>query len=467
MLDIAYPSLTQDGGNAYTIGAVSDQPGEGYLWHYWIPLLALLDREHLRLRRLDQVLVEGNPFVFPLELRWEFLEWFARGMATDFLTAYVPPAVLSAVRAGKAVVLLFFGHEGRPLGFTYAPDEEEQSAYDLIYGFITGQDLPRGAVWFVSGNLDGQPEYESWKHRRLGGKDVPDPFETRFVEPFSHLVQAVQRARQEGFDLIVRWQAAQVAHGMVVHQATHLAVNPMPQNAFRSLAHPDPPRAALPPKLFLCMNRATRPHRRTIVTHLLRRGFLERSVVSFRDDHPGQTHFDEWEMERAWEELQKRLPLIIDRDLPLDFDRYMQDNFAAVTIGEAWPYRDTCFSIVTETHFTNDVLFVSEKVWKPIVNGQAFVIVGARGTLAYLRSLGFQTFTPIIDEHYDSLVDSDQRMQALFAVIDALGALNDIRRAAILNEMQPILAHNVHHLRQLRSPLAQLWAEIDAKLAAS
>ena len=172
-------------------------------------------------------------------------------------------------------------------------------------------------------------------------------------------------------------------------------------------------------------------------------------------------------MQRAWKQLQKRQPLVIDRDLPLDFGRYMQDNFAAVTIGEAWPFLDTSFSIVCETHFTNDILFVSEKVWKPIVNGHPFVIVGVPATLAYLRSLGFQTFTPIIDEYYDALIDNCERMQALFTVIDHLGALDDTRRAGILDQMQPALEHNVEHLRQLRSPMTQIWDEIEAKLAAS
>jgi len=171
-------------------------------------------------------------------------------------------------------------------------------------------------------------------------------------------------------------------------------------------------------------------------------------------------------MQRAWEELQRRQPLIIDRHLPLDFGRYMQDNFAAVTIGDAWPYRATSFSIVCESHFINDILFVSEKVWKPIANGHPFVIVGAPATLAYLRSLGFQTFTPIIDEYYDALIDNGERMQALFAMIDHLGALDHNRRAAMLDQMQPVLEHNVEHLRQLRSPMAQIWEEIETKLAA-
>jgi hypothetical protein len=172
-------------------------------------------------------------------------------------------------------------------------------------------------------------------------------------------------------------------------------------------------------------------------------------------------------METAWRELQKRQPLTIDCDLPLDFDGYFQGNSAAVKVGEFWPYRDTCFSIVTETHFSNDTLFVSEKLWKPILNGHPFVVAGTPGTLAYLRSLGFHTFAPIIDEHYDALVDDEQRMQAVLAAIDALGALDDGQRAGLLEQMQPILAHNARHMRQLRSPMAKVLADIDAKLTAA
>ena len=83
---------------------------------------------------------------------------------------------------------------------------------------------------------------------------------------------------------------------------------------------------------------------------------------------------------------------MIDRDLPLDFDTYYRTNDAAVKPGDAWPYRKTCFSIVTETHFSNDVLFVSEKIWKPMRYGHPFLVAGTPGTLSYIHQLGFQTF---------------------------------------------------------------------------
>jgi hypothetical protein len=467
VIDLAYASLTQEGDDAYVVGPVSDSPGSGYLWHYWLPWLALLDRKHLRLRRLDRVLTEGCPFVFPLEFRWECMKWmkrFARSNPTGFLTPHIPPAVLKAARVGRAIILLFFGHEGRSMTLSKPGGEQRQTAYDLIFEFVDRNELPAGAVWFISGNLGGQPEYLSWKRRRLGGENAPDPFEARFIEPFSHLAQTTCREDARGFKVSVRWEATRHADRTHSHQCTHLARHSTMPNASDVVAHPARPTNA-PPKLFLCMNRIPRPHRRTIVCHLLRRGFLGRSLVSFHDDDPDHTHFDELEMESAWQELQKLQPLNIDCDLPLDFEGYHRTNAAAVRSGELWPYRDTCFSIVTETLFGNDVLFVSEKLWKPIRNGHPFLVAGTPATLAYLRRLGFQTFMPTIDERYDVLVNDEERMQALFDAIDALGALNDKQCGALLENVQPLLDHNAHHLRQFRSPMASLLSEIDARLS--
>ena len=162
--------------------------------------------------------------------------------------------------------------------------------------------------------------------------------------------------------------------------------------------------------------------------------------------------------------LKTRQPLVIDRDLPLDFDSYYRANNSAVKPGEAWPYSKTCFSIVTETHFSNDVLFVSEKIWKPMRYGHPFLVVGTPGTLSYIRQLGFQTFAPAIDERYDTIVDDGERMRAIFNVIDAFGMLDAKRRADLLERVHPALQHNMRHLRHLKSPWSGLLEEIGAHI---
>jgi hypothetical protein len=39
-----------------------------------------------------------------------------------------------------------------------------------------------------------------------------------------------------------------------------------------------------------------------------------------------------------------------------------------------------------------------------------FIIVGQAGSLDLLHSLGYQTFSSIIDESYDNILDNDQRL---------------------------------------------------------
>src|SRR5262249_38679493 len=158
---------------------------------HWLPAIALLDRANLRLRRLDEVLAERSPFVYPLELRWEFLNWFARGEARAF-APHVPPPVFEAARRRHALILLSFAHEARPL--TYVSRTGNQvCAYDLIDALVSENGLPPHSVWFVSGNLDGRAEYEAWKRSRVGGEATVDRFEVRFAELFSYLAQSANQ----------------------------------------------------------------------------------------------------------------------------------------------------------------------------------------------------------------------------------------------------------------------------------
>ena len=250
----------------------------------------------------------------------------------------------------------------------------------------------------------------------------------------------MQRMREAGFDLTLEHKSKNSSQGFYLHETTRLVLQTFgtPRRMSLNVGAEYVKANKLPPKLFLCMNRQPHKHRRAIVCYLLYRGFLQHSLVSFHDNHPllAPDCCDGVEMKAAWKELQKLLPLTIDNDLPLEFEAYFRDNAAVVKIGELWPYRDTCFSIVTETLFCNDRMFVSEKLWKPILIGHPFVVVGTPGTLAYLHSQGFKTFAPTIDENYDTQVNDEDRMHALiFKTIDALGSLDDSKTIGAAREI--------------------------------
>ncbi len=84
---------------------------------------------------------------------------------------------------------------------------------------------------------------------------------------------------------------------------------------------------------------------------------------------------------------------------PIEIDRTLDINWA-VNI-EIPDYKSTFISLVTETLIDTSILFMSEKIWKPIVTGHPFILLGNVNTLSYLKELGFKTFDKWIDESYD------------------------------------------------------------------
>jgi hypothetical protein len=73
-------------------------------------------------------------------------------------------------------------------------------------------------------------------------------------------------------------------------------------------------------------------------------------------------------------------------------------------------YRDSWFSIVTETIFDYPHTFRTEKIWKPILMWHPFIVAANAGYLRDLRNAGFKTFNTLVDEHYDTIDRPDVRI---------------------------------------------------------
>lgn len=114
-------------------------------------------------------------------------------------------------------------------------------------------------------------------------------------------------------------------------------------------------------------------------------------------------------------------------------------------------YARIALDIVTETVYNYRYPYISEKTFRPIACKRLFVIVGAPGTLSLLRSRGFETFSDVIDEGYDSVQDPKQRWFYLERVIKDFVSkpLSEIKN--IVQSQTPILEHNFQTLVTLQS----------------
>ena len=84
------------------------------------------------------------------------------------------------------------------------------------------------------------------------------------------------------------------------------------------------------------------------------------------------------------------------------------------------PYNDTACSIVSETNDNDHEVFMTEKIWKPIIAQQFFIVHGNYLYLQKLRELGFKTFNNYFEEAYDIDKDPDVRINTIVDVCDRL-----------------------------------------------
>lgn len=105
-------------------------------------------------------------------------------------------------------------------------------------------------------------------------------------------------------------------------------------------------------------------------------------------------------------------------------------------------YNTTNFSLVAETSVA-DPQFISEKIFKPMAFKHPFVVWGPHNILNLIKQLGFQTFSHVIDETYDTIADTDLRFYAITEVVSHLRKEYDARRPLFTDSGSlEILRHN-------------------------
>ena len=105
------------------------------------------------------------------------------------------------------------------------------------------------------------------------------------------------------------------------------------------------------------------------------------------------------------------------------------------------PYNHSAYNIVSETHDSGET-FITEKIWKPIIMQQIFVVHSRPHYLKTLRELGFQTFGSVFDESYDEESDSSKRIDKIVDLCKFL-KLQDPHK--MYKATESIRQHNAEH----------------------
>jgi hypothetical protein len=98
--------------------------------------------------------------------------------------------------------------------------------------------------------------------------------------------------------------------------------------------------------------------------------------------------------------------------------RNLFDNAWGDATVDGSAYRDTYFSLVTETVFNYPYSFRTEKIWKPIAVGHPWIAVANAGFYRDIRKMGFRTFGHVIDESFDNIENNQDRIERIATVVE-------------------------------------------------
>lgn len=117
-------------------------------------------------------------------------------------------------------------------------------------------------------------------------------------------------------------------------------------------------------------------------------------------------------------------------------------------------YNSTAFSVVAESYMRTDnwainpeegvnyKTEVSEKVFKPVIFYHPFIVYGSADTLKYLHREGFETFPELFDESYDTIINDQERFDAVTNVV--LAAIEHYHRGELAVDTAKLKRNHDH-----------------------
>lgn len=208
-------------------------------------------------------------------------------------------------------------------------------------------------------------------------------------------------------------------------------------------------------KLFISFNRLTtkdRSYRLNLVANLLQRDLVKNNDVSLILENQGYGSWTD-ELNDPESKLSSTSKILIEKEISklkssliIDKENIAGSASANMDYKLIQLQQQSLWHIVTETVFYYNKLHLTEKIFKPIICRRPFILVGAPGNLAYLKSYGFKTFDKWIDESYDNEKDPDRRIELIVDELDKMSRLSRSQLNDLYNDMKSVLEYNFQHL---------------------
>jgi len=233
----------------------------------------------------------------------------------------------------------------------------------------------------------------------------------------------VTRLSQNGFVPVYYW-----GHAVIAHDWFRYAEHDPNLNFDLSSIKQD----------FLVYNRAwsgTREYRLYFVEQLINHQLLDHVATTFNP--VDQQHYTQHVFKNS---NFKILNYSIEKYLPVN-----QVDATASADYNNNDYNTTGIEVVLETLFDDTRWHLTEKALRPIACGKPFILAATAGSLQYLKNYGFETFADVIDETYDTISDSQRRLNAIIQEMKRIAGLDADAKQVLYTKLHEIAQRNKQH----------------------
>lgn len=379
--------------------------------------------------RITDITDNINRYIIPVGVAHSPMDWCGPVKTKNLpcndtsrknLFEYLNNSFIKDMIAGKAYLLLDQTHEGY----------HEPWLFEWFHISALEHNVPLHQIIYVTGNLRVHEQYQQW----CKDNDYAPSLKTLPSAMFETMMHttSLNRVRIDGDPPLPNTRDHLVYK--ILNQDTILDYN--------------------------LLQKRQRPHRFWMFKEIVNAGLLNKGVNTINYFPRNITYFAGRDIsDQEYSEISKYMPMLpphqgntqneLNEFSESDCGKYLP-RFNEEIMLQTW------VSVVSESLFDQDTCFISEKTFKPIAVSHPFIILGNKYSLAKLREMGYQTFSPFIDESYDNL-DTWERLKAIRISLQKIAEIPSDQKLSWYTNMADIVDHNLQNIIK-RSSYETPWA---------
>ena len=311
---------------------------------------------------------KGEPAYYHIEI-----DWIDPAMIYQNIFSWIDKDVLETIKdlETNLKLLLWFPNEGFSLSMP--------RFIDIIDFCLKDLKIPAEKVYFVFGDINIKKNYSIWQKK----------LDLEKINVFGF----------DSFESTYHNECRMISNSNYVNS---FITNDQYNNSLKKSRE----------KRFIFKNANPREHRLFFAAELLKKDLLKDSYFSWLNRYYSPSAsinivkkflLSENDIKHTFlkmEEFLNSAPYI------LDFNSAEINDWLNQRLLIPEHFLNSYFTFVTETTFEDcneeNVLFVTEKVYQPIIQYNPFIVAAGVGFLEHMRSYGYNTFPEIFNESYDS-----------------------------------------------------------------